>query len=403
VLKEMMSKAGALVVLLLAATAAPAAAQPPGDPISQVAAGGSQTCGIAGTKTYCWGYNVFGQLGNGDTANQDTPVPVRAPHGVVFTQLAGGYFHNCGISGARTYCWGFGGYGQLGNGRTVDHKTAGQVQAPSGVVFTRLAAGNDHTCGISGAGAFCWGAGGYGQLGDGGTANQATPVPVRAPGGVVFTQLAGGYFHTCGIAGTKTYCWGYNALGQLGTGGTASQTTPVRVRAPRGVEFIQIAAGYEHTCGISRARAYCWGSGENGLLGTGGTADHLTPVPVLAPRGVAFTQLVAGRGHTCGLSGTSAYCWGFGGSGQLGNGRTADQYTPVPVRAPRGVAFTQLAAGSDHTCGISGSRTYCWGWNGSGQLGNGGSGEPGSGTPNRWTPVQVLAPSGGALPTALRR
>ncbi|GAB1688659.1 hypothetical protein KRM28CT15_04620 [Krasilnikovia sp. M28-CT-15] len=105
---------------------------------------------------------------------------------------------------------------------------------------------------------------------------------------------------------------------------------------------------------------------------------------VAAPAGVRFTQLTAGNNHTCGLgSDTRTYCWGWGPDGQLGNGTVDESTTPVPVKAPNGVSFTQLTAGEGHTCGLGNdTRTYCWGWGADGQLGNGG-------TANRSSPVAV--------------
>jgi alpha-tubulin suppressor-like RCC1 family protein len=385
VLKEIMFKVGASVVLLAVATG-PAVAQRPSDPVPQLTVGHFHTCEIRGTKAYCWGAGEEGQLGNGGTTDRTTPVPVRAPEGVVFTQLTAGGVHTCGISGTKAYCWGYGRQGQLGNGGTTDQATPVPVRAPEGVVFTQLTAGGDHTCGISGTKAYCWGI--SFAVGDGSDANQTTPVPVRAPEGVVFTQLTAGGHHTCGISGTKTYCWGYGLGGELGDGSTSVRRTPVQVRAPQGVVFTQLTAGLAHTCGISGTRTFCWGDGTYGGLGDGAATDRTTPVRVRTPDGVAFAQVTAGGGYTCGISGTRTFCWGSGTYGGLGDGAATDRTTPVRVRTPDGVVFSQLGAGVAHACGISGTRTHCWGYGQYGQLGDGA-------TTNRTTPVPVRTPGVG--------
>ena len=128
------------------------------------------------------------------------------------------------------------------------------------------------------------GAGDTGQLGDGGTADQGTPVRVRTPRGVALARLAADGTHTCGISGAATYCWGANFDGELGNGGTTHQRTPVRVRTPRGVAFTQVTAGDAHTCGISGTRTFCWGNNINGELGDGGTTNRTRPVEVVFSR-----------------------------------------------------------------------------------------------------------------------
>src|SRR5437870_9365167 len=97
------------------------------------------------------------------------------------------------------------------------------------------------------------------------------------------------------------------------------------------------------------------------------------PVPV-AP-GVSFAAVTGGAAHTCGLTtglSAAAYCWGGNGSGQLGDGTKTNQLTPVLVQAPAGVSFAAVTAGAAHTCGVTAAgAAYCWGDNGFGQLGDG--------------------------------
>ncbi|WP_145830878.1 RCC1 domain-containing protein [Actinoplanes teichomyceticus] len=400
-LRRTISEITTLVILAAVSPAAvtteAAAAQRHGEPMRQVVAGDTFTCGLSGTETYCWGAKFHGQLGTGGSEEQktSTPVRVRSPRGVVFTELVAGSFHTCGISAAAAFCWGLNTYGELGEGGTTDQATPARVQAPPGVVFTQLAAGDFHTCGISAAGTYCWGQNTYAALGDGGVADRTTPVRVRTPPGVVFTRLAAGGSHTCGISDAGTYCWGSGTDGQLGDGGTADRRTPVRVRAPRGVAFTQLTAGILVTCGISGAATYCWGANHLGQLGIGGTADRRTPVRVRVPRGVAFTRITAGASYVCGISGARTFCWGDNSHGQLGDGGTAGRATPGLVQAPPGVAFTRLAAGWEHTCGISGARTFCWGWNVNGQLGDGG-------TTDRTRPVEVVFRRAAGIPATGR-
>src|SRR3989441_6774788 len=123
--------------------------------------------------------------------------------------------------------------------------------------------------------------------------------------------------------------------------------------------------------------------------------NRSSPVLVQAPAGVSFAAVTGGALHTCGLAtGLSAapYCWGGNGSGQLGDGTTMSQSSPVLVQTPAGVSFTALTAGTAHTCGVTAAGVaYCWGANGSGQLGDGT-------TTGRLTPVRVVPPAAPSHP-----
>ncbi|OLC70617.1 MAG: hypothetical protein AUH78_20435 [Gemmatimonadetes bacterium 13_1_40CM_4_69_8] len=155
-------------------------------------------------------------------------------------------------------------------------------------MFASLTAGTPHSCGVAmGGAAYCWGDGGYGQLGNGSQNNSLVPVPVV--GGLAFTSLSARQLHTCGIAAdNRAYCWGWNPDGQLGNGSTSwngapGSTTPVRVSG--GLFFTSISAGGDHTCAVAPGgAAYCWGAGSRGQLGNGATQLLTVPVPVAGGR-----------------------------------------------------------------------------------------------------------------------
>jgi alpha-tubulin suppressor-like RCC1 family protein len=277
-----------------------------------------------------------------------------------------------------------------GTGYTLAAATAGLAEATSAsfnvnLTFTRVDAGGaslgEHTCGVTSAGAaFCWGSNFAGQLGDGSTNDELWPAFVQAPSGVAFQTISTGGAHTCAVtAGGDAYCWGRNEFGRLGDDTEIDQLTPVRVAAPSGVTFIAVSAGKGHSCGLaSNGAVYCWGRNSNGELGDGTTDNQLTPVQVQAPPGVTFAAVSVGGepggGHSCAVAATSGavYCWGYNGNGQLGDNTTTDALAPVAATPPSGVTFATVDAGDSHTCALTPvGAAYCWGANGSGQLGDG--------------------------------
>jgi alpha-tubulin suppressor-like RCC1 family protein len=346
--------------------------------------GSEHTCAITpSNEIYCWGRNGEGQLGInawGAGAARSTPEAVQIPTGVEFAALAvgGTGLHTCALSTVGyAYCWGWNQYYQIG----VDDiwaKVVTPVPVPGSTVFTSIASGSGHNCGLTSDGkAYCWGHNDHGQLGDGTQTDRMTPVPVSTA--VSFESVFPGGLHTCGIeAGTgKAYCWGDNEYGQLGIGSTTDQSFPTEVPGDGG--FADLAAGWYHTCGVTTAgTAWCWGRNNQAELGLGTTSD-----PVDQPQRITsvsgFSSITAGSAHTCALtSGGVAYCWGRADQGQLGWGDPAGPDKKVPTLVAGGLTFAVLSAGSLHTCGLTADGTaWCWGDNGSWQLGQGESMDPG--------------------------
>ena len=359
-----------------------------GTPVSwsQLAPGQEQTCGVSASgPAYCWGTNDVGEIGDGTTiAVRYTPMLVAG--GLTFTALAAGASHSCGIAADNAaFCWGSNASAQLGDGTTTNRSAP--VAVSGGLKFVQLSAGTSFTCGIATSGAaYCWGDNSAGELGVGDVTRRGQPTLVGSFMALSFARVSAGdwsgSYHACGItpAGV-TYCWGDNALGELGTGDTVRQTLPTAVAGP--VTFAAVAAGGPHSCGLTAAgAAYCWGDNLYGELGTADTLRRLAPAAVTGT--LVFSSLTAGGAYTCGLVSGTAYCWGYNVFGQLGVGDTLRR--PFPSAVAGGLKFQSLTAGFDHTCGITtAGKAYCWGRNLQGQLGD-------NTTSNRSQPVAVQNP-----------
>jgi len=354
-----------------------------------LAPGGDHTCGLtAAGRALCWGVGSAGQLGLG--AERDDKL---SPQAIVVADIAqeadralvalvaGGLF-TCALSGSgRATCFGANDKGQLGTGSAGGNQD--QAGAPlQGDGWLGLAAGFDHACGSKQSGlAFCWGSNDRGQAGQLPAPSLAAPVEVPAAG-IRWRGLSAGLTHTCGLAvGGQVLCWGNQEFGRLGNGVSAMGTAlpgalVLGAQTPAGA-WLQVAAGGEHTCGLTAAgEVWCWGYDLHGQLGDDALI-HDQPSPVRVdfsgvdpPEARAMVQIAAGGRSSCSLNAQGqVYCWG-----QINQETSAAQ--PVLVDpAPLGdgdEAFTLVLAGTRHVCGLTaGGQAYCWGSNDRGQGGTG--------------------------------
>lgn len=351
---------------------------PPGT-FAEVTGGFRYNCGIADEGVgFCWGDNSTGQGGNSVMSSIDSvPQPIAGL--VLFSKIAAGQGHTCGLVGGDAYCWGVSNDGALGSDTTT--RSAVPIPVTGGLKFKEISAGFNSTCALTLAGAaYCWGSNGFGQLGRD-TTDTRTPVAVAT--GLAFSKISVGQYYACGVAaGGDAYCWGSNTYGNLGTTDTTTHAGPRLVAG--GLHFKAIAAASFHTCGVATdATAYCWGAGLLGILGNGARDDHPTPTTVSG--GHQYATVTVGANHSCGLTvDLFLYCWGSNGSAQLAG--TASETCPLgpgtnlpctstPVLSASGHTFRSASAGAFHTCAVAFTGgAFCWGANDRGQIGNGSTG-----------------------------
>lgn len=298
-----------------------------------ISAGYDHSCGltVAGAA-YCWGSNLWAAVGDGTTLDRVSPAAVAG--GLTFKTVSAGYQHSCGVTTVGVaYCWGVDSYGETGNAGTTFYETV-PVAVSGGHTFASVSAGFHHSCGVTTVGAaYCWGYNGYGELGNGTTTSSTTPVAVS--GGLTFAMISAGNGSvvgvTCGVTTAgAAYCWGDNAQGELGNGTLTSSNIPVPVAG--GLIFETVSATYYVTCGVTTGgAAYCWGNSFQGQLGNGTKTSSTTPAAVSG--GLAFMSVSTDPAHSCGVTtGNAVFCWGDNSEGALGNGTTTSSTTPVAVR-----------------------------------------------------------------------
>ncbi|MEZ5321283.1 MAG: hypothetical protein R2698_04250 [Microthrixaceae bacterium] len=268
------------------------------------------------------------------------------------SSVAMGERHACAVvSGGAVRCWGAGSFGQLGNGTTQIGSGSEPVR---GVVApTVIAAGDDYTCSVEGSGAvMCWGLDTVGQLGDGRTdAVSALPSTVAIPPA---RSVAAGLDHACALGKDRRIrCWGGNEAGQLGTGFASRRSTPVLARlAPTNARLV--AAGDRNTCAVSdRATITCWGRGP------WATADDASAVARSRIESGVVSDLDVGGTQVCvTVSDRSVMCAPLDRPRRVVESGRA---RPLVFSAVDGVGADLFAVGERVACAAAGgSLPACW-------------------------------------------
>lgn len=352
--------------------------------VIQVALGAEHTCARKPDGTVqCWGDNSTGQLGTGITT--ESMHPTEQDLGILdAVAIASGRSHTCVVHATgRVSCWGDNRSGQVGRSEPLTAPSPHAV--PNVSDAATIAAGDAFTCIIQNSGlVVCWGDGSAGQVGNGSKAPLVAPTTVRGLSNV--TALAAGESHACAVSQGQVFCWGSGEFHQLG-GSVAEALTPQPV--PFITDVTSVAATNRSTCALlQNGSVWCWGANDTGQLGTGVASETPSETP-LAVDGVDALAIASGAEHVCALTRSHQIsCWGRGYEGQLGDGNVRyasfqPQAAPVSVSGITSTA-RDIGAGGNHSCAPTyGGAIVCWGENTKGQLGNGT-------TDNEFSPVGVL-------------
>ena len=310
-----------------------------------VSIGSVHTCAILDNgEVSCWGDGSNGRLGDGGTSMNPVPTLTNSlGAGRTAVAISSGNQHTCVIlDNGAVSCWGGNSYGQLGDGTTTDrHDPTPTSTLGTGRTAIAISAGNAHTCALLDNGSVsCWGSGANGRLGDGSTSDSLTPTLTSSMGENrhAIGLAAGGAFTCALLDNGSVACWGLSSQSQLGNNSFIEKSTPTQT-ASLGTNrhATAISAGGSHACALLDDNSIsCWGYGTWGQLGNGinGRKDIPTPVNTFGsnPANAAYA-IATGTDHTCAIYGDgNVSCWGRGDDGRLGVGGTDSKSIPWNTR-----------------------------------------------------------------------
>jgi alpha-tubulin suppressor-like RCC1 family protein len=332
------------------------------------------TCALVLGSAFCWGDSADGGLGTGGPQEQSSPAAVRT--GAVFSSVAVGDVHACGLEVGTNQvdCWGANAFGQLGSGDDAPRDAPSPVAL--GQSALEVSTGYEFTCAIlADRSLWCWGENDEGQLGQSdmfGAGN--SPVPLAVGASSPWMHVAAGQGHACGIQSPGTlWCWGRNTSAELGLG----PGQPIQIRTPTRVgsdgDWASLDLGQDSACALKQdGSLWCWGADTFDQLGFPADSDAATPVadaPTRVGTDSDWSEVSIDTFDGCAVKRDgSLWCWGRNLEGQLGLGDNVNRSLPTPVST----GWLAVSVGRFHTCAETLDHgVQCTGQNHSGALGLG--------------------------------
>lgn len=237
-------------------------------------------CGLRGDGTaWAFGMNTEGELGTGNKTNYSSPKSVLGNQN--FTKVYCGYYSFAGLT-TDGYCYTCGENqdGVLGRNNTTDYSSP--VSVVGGRTYVDLSSSCEHCQAInaSDGSGWGWGLNSYGRIGDGSLTTRSSPVSI--PGNRSYKKVAAGAFNSLWLDG-DSHIWSCGYPAGLGNGQETTATSPVSVLGDIFAE--QISGGYCAGFALEDGgvNLWAWGRGGYGQLGTGKTATMSSPILVLVP------------------------------------------------------------------------------------------------------------------------
>jgi len=338
-----------------------------------IATGAHHTVALKSDGTvWTWGANSSGQLGDGTTTDRFSPVQVSSLSGII--AISAGHEHSLALKNDGTvWVWGDNRSNQLGLNTQLNAQTIHMIPVQNSYLSGITAISASHYHSAAlKSDGTVWAWGDIYYEIEGYWLYPAVPMQVSLSSGIVAISSGKNYGVALKNDGT-VWDWGYNA---------SYFTAPITSLSG----IMAISAGLDHTVALkSDGTVWAWGNNSHGQLGNGTTGTQATPIQVSSLSGVKAVS--AGAYYTIALkSDNTFWAWGDNSWGQFGNGITANRTTPIQITSLPD--FIEISAGTSHAVARKSDGTlWAWGNNEDGQLGDGT-------TTNRIVPTQIKGAGG---------
>ena len=385
--------------------------------IEFISLGGSYSSALKSSgRVYMWGYNQFGELGDGTTTDRYTPTEITSrfslTEGDNIKSLSLGHQHSSALtSTGRVFMWGYNYYGQLGDGtdinRSVPTEITSRFSLAAGDKIISVSLRSSHSSALSSTGrVFMWGNNSFGGLGLENTTDRNIPTEITSRFSliegdkIIAISLGSGYSSSLSSTG-RVFMWGWNANGRLGDGTTTDRNTPTEITSrfslAAGNKIIAIFLGSQHSSALTlTGRVFMWGDNSHDQIGDSELVDSQislgkimkgepsyrnTPIEITSrfslTEGDKITTLSLGNYHSSALSLTGrVFMWGGNSMNELGDGTYNNLNTPTEITSrfslSEGDKIIAISLGSQHSSALTlTGRVFMWGWNENGLLGDG--------------------------------
>lgn len=324
---------------------------------------------------YLWGNNSYGQIGDSTTKLKTSPVRIMDNVKTVFLSGASTFIVT---NDSELYVCGSNDCGQLGDGTTTSRTSPVKIMSGVETVCSNVNGTSSVAAILKNGDLYTWGNNTYGQLGIGNLGLSGTRlIPTKIMENVSYAVMGN---HSAAI--TKSgdlYMWGQNNYGQLGIGNNTDISYPVKVS--EGVKHVVISNNCASAYITNSGELYTFGNGGNYMLGNQGYTNKYTPQKIFD--NIKKVDLIGSMGFAISYNG-AMYTWGYATYGPICTGSTqATKPTLVFANAENAFTNGQTSAIITYDNGIVNSSLYMCGYGGSGELGDGRTGS------YNCTPVKV--------------